>query len=33
MYDKLRLRKYCRYIMLKIDKVNDVETIVLEREV
>ena len=32
LYDKLRLRKYCRYIMLKIDKVNDVETIVLERE-
>ena len=33
MYDKLRLRKYCRYIVYKIDKVDGVETIVLEREV
>lgn len=32
MYDKLRLRKYCRYIVFKIDKVDGVETIVIERE-
>ena len=33
LYDKLRLRKYCRYIVFNIEKVDGVETIVKEREV
>lgn len=33
MYDKLRLRQYCRYIIFNIEKVDGVEMIVKEREV
>ncbi|KAK8816625.1 hypothetical protein WA538_002486 [Blastocystis sp. DL] len=32
LYDKLRLRQYCRYIIFNIEKVDGVEMIVKERE-